>query len=301
MKIVHSLWSKPLKDNTTSGSEKNFGGWRSLKYYYMSWALSCLSFKKFYPKISLVTDRHGYELLVEKLQLPYSEVEVILDRLNVYPPKLWAIGKLRSYSIQDQPFIHVDGDVYIWRKFGDRLEKATLIAQNKDPDQQHYSSAKKQASALHFEFPKILQNTFASNEKLCGVNAGILGGSDIDFFKAFYEKAIAFINSNLNRLSSNIVGSSFALLYEQLLFKVLANKQNKPIDYLFSSDELNQYDISNFFNKYGAKNYVHILSYKKRYLEHCKELESILKLEFPEYYYRIEKLCYDQQIKSIAL
>ena len=132
MKIIHSYWSKPALYTGKGVKEKTFGGWPSKKYEYMSWALSCLSFKKFYPNIELITDAYGKKTLVDELQLPYTSVKIELDVLNKYPTQLWALGKLHAYSLQEEPFIHVDNDIFIWRKFDDEIENAHLIAQHVD-------------------------------------------------------------------------------------------------------------------------------------------------------------------------
>lgn len=124
MKLLHSYWSKPYFQ-----SEADKGGWSKNIFHYMSCALSCLRFHEFYD-IELITDKAGKELFIDKIGLPYSSVKVELDVLNNYPPYLWAIGKLYSYSIQTTPFIHVDNDIYIWSKFKDNLINAPLIAHN---------------------------------------------------------------------------------------------------------------------------------------------------------------------------
>lgn len=59
MKIVQSFWSKPIQMALSLNNARSFGRWRSKKYFYMSWALSCLTFKKHYPTIELVTDEYG--------------------------------------------------------------------------------------------------------------------------------------------------------------------------------------------------------------------------------------------------
>ena len=128
MKIVQSLWSKP--NQGLPFSEKNKLGWPDRKYNYFSWALSVLQFKQYYDEVELVTDKEGYQLLIDKLGLPYSRVQVLLDDVNDYPPRLWAIGKIYVYNIQEQPFIHADGDVFIWKKFDERFESAPLVAQH---------------------------------------------------------------------------------------------------------------------------------------------------------------------------
>lgn len=70
MKIVQTFWSggaNPL--------EKAYG-WPLSEYNMMSWVLSCLSLRKYYDDVELYTDKLGYELLIEKLRLPYTYVHV---------------------------------------------------------------------------------------------------------------------------------------------------------------------------------------------------------------------------------
>jgi hypothetical protein len=67
MKIVHSFWSKPGQSKIKTEFGRSDGGWLDRKYYYMSWALSCLLFRKLYDKVELVTDKAGEDLLVQKL------------------------------------------------------------------------------------------------------------------------------------------------------------------------------------------------------------------------------------------
>ncbi len=63
-KIIHSFWSKPTMNSqavlSKAGTmDRKAGGWVDKKYSFMSWALSCLSIKKHYPEIELVTDALG--------------------------------------------------------------------------------------------------------------------------------------------------------------------------------------------------------------------------------------------------
>jgi len=75
------------------------GGWSDKKYNYMSWAFSCLQFKKYYSEVELITDKLGKELLIDKLELPYTSVKVELDQLNSYHSDLWALGKIVKYNL----------------------------------------------------------------------------------------------------------------------------------------------------------------------------------------------------------
>lgn len=104
MKVLQSCWFNNPK--------KMDAGWLSTEFHLMSWALSSLSIQKHYPNIELVTDNLGKEILIDKLQLPYSSVSLVQE--NFKPISfVWVLRKLYSYSIQHEPFIHIDGDAYL--------------------------------------------------------------------------------------------------------------------------------------------------------------------------------------------
>lgn len=46
--------------------------------------------------------------------------------------------KYLAYSNQKEPFIHIDGDVFIWKPFSKEIETADLIAQNKEVGTKYY-------------------------------------------------------------------------------------------------------------------------------------------------------------------
>tara|TARA_B110000908_G_scaffold172725_1_gene242401 strand:- start:7974 stop:8471 length:498 start_codon:yes stop_codon:yes gene_type:complete len=133
MKIVQTFWSGNSKDII-----KDTFGWYAPEYHLMSWALSCLQLRKFYDNVVLYTDEKGYELLINYLKLPYTKVIVNLDELNKDDSDLWALSKIHTYSKQDEPFLHVDGDVFIWEAFNKDIMKANLIAQNKEIGTAHF-------------------------------------------------------------------------------------------------------------------------------------------------------------------
>ena len=122
MKIVQSFWSKPHSDALINVWEsRSHGGWLDDKYHYMSWALSSYQLRKYYDEVELVTDAAGKELLIDILNLPYTNVVVKLDEINDYDRDLWALGKVYTYSLQQSPFLHVDGDIFIWKPFEKKL------------------------------------------------------------------------------------------------------------------------------------------------------------------------------------
>ena len=104
--IIHSFWSLPSNKDKTTEHDRNNGGFLSEKHHAMSWALSCLSWKKHYGRILLFTDIKGKEWLIDKLQLPYDEVNVCLDNINDVNPIYYAYPKLYVYSLQYFYFLY---------------------------------------------------------------------------------------------------------------------------------------------------------------------------------------------------
>lgn len=283
MKIVHSLWSKPALKRK-KGTEKTSGGWRHEKYYYMSWALSCLCFKEQYGNIELVTDIRGKKLLIDTLKLPYTSVRVELDVLNHYPSELWAVGKLFAYFLQNEPFIHVDGDVYIWEKFKPDLESAPLIGQHLERVEGHYNFGMKQLHKLGVSLPPEFEEDFQIQKKFNATNAGILGGNKVDFFKEYVERAFWFIDKNLHKIDSSIIGANYALIYEQYLFSVLARAKKIEVHHYIGGNGEDIGQVTNFMRKYGENKFVHLLGDSKSVFDNCRELEMQLRCEYPEYH-----------------
>lgn len=120
MKIVQTFWhgNNSLLDNSF--------GWMNPQYHLMSWALSCLSLKDNYQNIVLYTDSHGYEIFAEQLKLPYTDIIIQYDNLTCPEPH-WAYPKLLTYSLQKEPFIHVDSIIVTMRSVAVEPNSPTLF------------------------------------------------------------------------------------------------------------------------------------------------------------------------------
>ena len=111
MKFLQSLWTGPSGSSDVNPVSLK-AGWQSCEFHWMSWALSCLNAKNNLGEVHLITDLKGKEILIDQLQLPYATVSTDLEkRLDQYPVDLFALAKIYSYSIQEQPFLHLDSDV----------------------------------------------------------------------------------------------------------------------------------------------------------------------------------------------
>jgi hypothetical protein len=284
MKIVQSFWSGNKKDIN------NNYGWDKAKYNWVSWILSCNQLIKFYDKVELYTDDFGYDILITKLKLPYTKVHVILNELDHYHSDLWAIAKIKVYSLQDEPFMHVDGDVFIWDKFPDNFINSNLFAQNLENTTDYYRKMWNGISSELEYIPNEMLAFHNGETNLCA-NMGVIGGSDIEFFKLYAEKSFEFVNRNLE-VWDKINLFNFNIFFEQELFYELSVLKSKPITFLF--DEIwgdNAYiGFGDFHQVPHKRTYLHLLGVFKRNQNICKAMEIYTMKYFPDSYSSLAKL-----------
>jgi len=299
MKIVQSLWSKPgQKKNTSNFSEMNRCGWPDKKYNYYSWALSALQFKKYYDRVELVTDKDGYDLLINKLELPYTDVKVVLDDLNHYHQDLYALGKVYAYGIQEEPFIHVDADIYIWGRFCEQLENCSFVCQHKESGKFYndFYSGIFMEMAHNFDFyPEVLDKSIHKHDSIIAVNAGIIGGQKYGFFKGYAEKVFEFVDRNINNLEKIDIKLSNTV-FEQFLFHALVEEEGETISYFHEDFAFFWNDIADFTGVPGSTKYIHTCGAIKNDKHIIAALEYRLQTDYPEFYYRITNLIRTNQI-----
>ena len=285
MRIIQTFWSGG-RDPLQYGY-----GWPLPEYNMMSWVLSCLSLRKYYDDVELYTDKLGYELLIEKLRLPYTHVHVVYDE-NLCRPLHWAYAKIRTYTAQTEPFLHVDGDVYISQPFPDVVFDAPLVAQNREIGTVYYQKMIDDILKMsNIVLSEDLMNSI-SLDMVSSYNMGVFGGNDMEFIHEYCEKAIGFVVRN--HLDDIEVKPKFDLdcniLFEQVFFAVLADKFNRDVvsvidkaikDEGYTSSEF--CDICNF----DSHRYCHILGGHKRNKNVLKDLSSLLYSRYRDYYNRI--------------
>jgi hypothetical protein len=289
MKMVQSFWTAPflLSRKESPGSRFN-GGWPEKRFNYFSWALSCLQLAKFYKDVELITDGRGKDLLIDKMSLPYTSVKVRLDELDGYDPAFWALGKILAYAENNEPFLHVDHDIFIWNEFEYRVVSAEVVVQNGAGD------IARDLSAFNFiceNFP-YLPNCFKGIDAstIGCVNAGLIGGVDHGFFKIFAREVFRFIDMNVEFIDANlstINPETLAINYEQVFFYLLAREYKKEITCLFPEAFDNPRNIGFFHGARLNKGYVHCIGTLKDNRVTCKILEDRLRMLYPDYYYHI--------------
>ncbi|HEX6432055.1 MAG TPA: DUF6734 family protein [Niastella sp.] len=282
MKLVQTFWS--AEANPT----KHHFGWRTPMHHIMSWALSCLKLKEQYDDLHLYTDQQGYEILINYLQLPYKSVHVCFNNFLTPGGHHWALAKMYTYAAQEGAFIHVDGDVFIWKKFDEALENAHLIAQNFEVGTDYYKSMLGTIKK-HLRFvPDCLAKEW-ENGSVFSYNAGVLGGNDPDFFKHFYATAIKLVQGFEQSFPMDI-----NFVFEQLLFYALAKERNIPVTCYFKQTFTDKGYTKEHMMDFTAvpcrMQYLHLIGEYKRDEETCDLLGRTLLKEYPRYFFKIVTL-----------
>jgi hypothetical protein len=257
--------------------------------------LSCHQLRKFYDQVELYTDEFGYDILINKLKLPYTKVHVVLDVLNEIPNDLWAMAKIYTYSLQDEPFLHVDGDVFIFEPFPEALMKSGLITQNREITTNYYREMWDKITPNLDYLPKEMEDFHNGTSNLAH-NMGIFGGNDIQFLKEYTNKSLDFVYKN-REIWEKINLFNFNVFFEQVLFYECTKIENKEVGILIHEDiGDNEYQgFANFDLVPHEKTYLHLLGIFKQNdwvglkmeqfcLYHNPEFFKLLKNIVPEKY-----------------
>jgi len=296
MKIIQSFWtdSREIEDNS--------GGWIDSGYHLMGWCLSFLLLQKHFGKVHLVANSLGKELLYDKLKLPYASVDLALDE-SIFQREIWTLNKLKVFSLQKEPFLHFDGDAFLWRKPIKDFLYAPLVGQFIEIDEPIYKSTIDQSLRNKITFPSFMTNL---NHPLA-VNTGVVGGQNHQFFQIFYGLALTFINrySKVIKKIDNPGSCNLAIVVEQCFYKYLADELSIPITLLlrpsFRSDSTHVVNFIDICNELNPAVFTHVMGFYKQRLFYCMQVESWLKFYFPSYHERVNSLFPRFKNKKIVL
>ena len=265
MKAIFSFWSKPY----VGSLHKSCAGFPSEHYLKVSFELAILTARKHFSKIELVTDTEGADLLVNRFGLNFDHVDLSLNECQDIPSDVWAAGKLKAYSIQKEPFVHLDYDLFLMKDLPEGFVNGRIIMQSREPFFNHpfYQSGIEQLKLTHknipVEFEMKLNYAF---------NAGILGGQDWQAVADFGKKAFILIMDNLEnikRLPKYRI-SEMNVIYEQAFIACYAAYHDIRVNMLVENHSL-QEDVE----RVGL---VHLLADSKNNIELCNHMESTLKI-----------------------
>lgn len=290
MKAVWSLWTKPFLSNRKAI-------WFTEMHHLLSWVLSLETARKHFGKTALCTDDAGARLLVDELGLEFDTVTTELNALDNHDAKWWALGKIYTYRLQNEPFIHIDSDAFLWKPLPVSPDTA-LFAQNPDsfvtgascykPEGFEAVVVRVPGGWLPKEWLWYRASGIAQRAEACGV----FGGGHIEFIRYYANLAIQLIEHSGNqtawhhlsdRVERNILAEQYLL---SACIEYHQNHSDSPfrninIEYLFNS-MAEAYEPQ----KAAKVGFTHLVASAKKNRDIAEKLENRVKKDYPDAYER---------------
>ncbi len=244
------------------------------EYHYLAWALSLLQLKKFGYKVILHTDKKGKEILIDKLQLPYDDCNPGLEGIEFNRSYLQTAVKVHVCEIQKEPFVFVDGDLFIWEAIPEQILNADLICQNMEID----------SFDMWFFNQRLKKAKIDIEPGHKTIHSGILGFNDCGHMKAYAKTLHQFLNENAGKFHDPYF---FAACSEPFFAYRYAIENNLTIGSLLPYPVYKGYtNLGSFHNR----PFSHMMGREKRNLQNCKDLTAYMEEHYTDYYKRILKL-----------
>jgi hypothetical protein len=229
-------------------------GYNSEKAFIASAYLSVLLNLKHFSEVELITDQKGYDLLVKKWNVPFTNVVVCLDKMNHVQSRHWNMAKLEACSMQSSPFMHQDLDVFWFNRPDKRILNAQMCAQDVESsavDIEFYSPHLSHAKKYFLDIPKYINTSDAR-----ATNCGIIGFNDLSIVPIWVEDAWKYINYYEQHTLDCAHPDLGGVVAEQMTIYHLANHLGFTVEYVIESLE-EKYKS----NKSG---FVHLIADTKR-------------------------------------
>lgn len=249
-----------------------FYGFNSRTHFLLSTVYSAVLSRKIFDKLVLFTDKETWEYLKEFKGL-YDEVRFVTETdIPREVRKTWAIGKIYAYCQMEEPFVHIDNDVYMTSPLAKiHAEQNPIIFQSSEINRIFAKSYQTQFDNLEEYLVSTDINYLPHfrrgwNNLHFSFNAGVMGGSDIELIHNIYKPVFKFLTEFLppENLSTTL-------------------EQAYPAMYMFDKKLPIKFCITECFSgkeqrrEMSRKGYTHLLSELKTrdggnlVVEHCKD------------------------------
>jgi len=284
MKAVWSFWSKPY----FAGYSRWYTDW----HHWLGWGLSLYTASLFYPETILVTDDIGARILIDELRLPFAQVSTGLNKLKNDHADWWSLGKIEAYRLQDEPFVHIDADVFLWQPFARELERADVFAQNPEPI----------VPGATLYTPDEIENVigdgwlppewswYRQRPKTESQCCGVFGGNRVDFIKHYARTALRIVRDPKNRSAMKLLPekSRHMLVIEQYMLTACLEYHRTQKQSPYSGIEIRHVfaTLDEALSPHGPRRagFTHLAAGAKRNRRVSRDLENRVRRELPEFY-----------------
>jgi hypothetical protein len=290
IQAVWSFWTKPFR-------RFHHSAWLNERDHALSWILSVGTVQRHYSDTFLITDDSGAETLIEKLGLRFGKVSLELNALDGADEHWWVLGKLYAYRAPQRPFVHVDSDVFLWKRLPKWLVNSRVFAQN--PERFIVDGPIYRPTAWEAEMQRVGATLprewqwYSRRRGNVAACCGIVGGRDYEFLRYYAQSAITMLEehgadcnlSTTERLGCNVLIEQYFLssCIEYHRWNPESRFFGIDIRYLFEPDA----DVPTSSRQRG---YTHLMGSAKRDSDIAERLERRVQKEFPDAYRRLNSL-----------
>jgi len=168
----------------------------------------------------------------------YSEFNELNDeRVNEIPQKIWSIGKLFSMLKPNEPFIHLDYDIFLFKNFDKDFLNKDLVYYHKEL----YRDSKLDEYQSFFELIPVKTRSFINRS----YNCGLIGGKNFKILQKICEEILSFIIDNKKEINIKLNSAENlnfpkympSVLIEQVwIFQLLKYYKQVTTPYLLNTD-----------------------------------------------------------------
>lgn len=281
-KAIYTFCSngKSIKDNSFH--------WLNPKSHLIGWVHSVFSVRPLFKTLALYTDSVGKNILIDILNLPFDEVHIIFDDEPRLDNSLFAIPKMITYSIQTEPFIHIDADIFINgpNVLTEELLSSDILTQSIEDINRYYAFYDNAVSQFLdseiLETPDWFKNRKEVTHAYC---YGLFGGNNVSKITECFSEILKVIKpGTFDAIPDGNLKDSLNICYEQYMATVFLEKDNSKIKTLMST--VNLMDQEDEATEIG---FCHLFGSGKKSVDTCNTLERCVMASKPDHHKKIEE------------
>ena len=264
MKAIHSFWSKAYFTGRWGEESK-------ISFDIFNFALSAHLSTKLFKSIDLVTDEFGASILES---LPYTNIDTDLEEISHVDKRFWTAGKVHAMRAQEEPFIHIDGDVFFMNKKSKPIIKGDwdAIVQMREIGSHFYSTYPPVFREIRKVYPEIDDINIFNFV----YNNGIVGFKNMEFLKEYTYRYFDLVY-NLERAGVKFPPNQDPnIAVEQSLLTTIAETSNLHVKELITVLDMQKDDLFGYAQKIG---FVHLWGNSKYTEEYSHPVKERLKAE----------------------
>lgn len=281
------MWSTPSLSN-------NFDNKYDIKYLtknFYTYLLSALLVRKMGYRIELFCDERAYEIYST---IPYHDIHLVNFDLDGISSKFWIWGKIKTQSLINEPYVHIDGDVLFFKDIikdsliGGKYKAVVQSVENErtigiQPFQDLYIKSRN-------PFLTIDSGIDWQKYGLQAYNCGVVGFSDMKLKNEYVntvKKILCEISSsgNFNEYRQKYEGM-FLIAEQSVLYYILHERNINPFEIFPYGEIINHmYSNGNWYSTLPIeKGYCHLLGYSKYKKTVVDGIKQKILTKFPEYF-----------------